>query len=131
MAARDTAGTGGTGGGTAPGTSGRQAGGAGGRNAPAGGTARNRLGWVALTVTGLLTAWQIIFSITVESVANRQTYESIGLMLVLVLAVGSLVLGIVALAQRVSPRWPAVSALAVGAYAFVVAIAQWVGGLVY
>ncbi|MCM3661564.1 hypothetical protein M3148_11275 [Georgenia satyanarayanai] len=92
---------------------------------------RNRLGWIAITVAGLLTAWQIVYAITVESVANRDTYESIGLMLVLVLAVGSLVLGIVALAQRALPRWPAVAALAVGVYAFIVAIAGWIGRLMY
>ncbi|MBD8063453.1 hypothetical protein [Oceanitalea stevensii] len=92
---------------------------------------RNRLGWIAITVAGLLTAWQIVYAITVESVGNRDTYESIGLMLVLVLAVGSLVLGIVALAQRVVPRWPAVAALAVGVYAFIVAIAGWIGRLMY
>ncbi|PYF99206.1 hypothetical protein SAMN05216184_10888 [Georgenia satyanarayanai] len=92
---------------------------------------RSRLGWIAITVAGLLTAWQVVYAITVESVANRDTYESIGLMLVLVLAVGSLVLGIVALAQRVLPRWPAVAALAVGVYAFIVAIAGWIGRLMY
>ncbi len=143
MAAREqgsaTPGGAGTPGGPTPGTTGREARGtrpaadrdAAGRRTPAGGTGRNRLGWVAITVAGLLTAWQIIFSITVESVANRDTYESIGLMLVLVLAVGSKREVEEMRWQRVSPRWPAVAALAVGAYAFVVAIAQWIGGLVY
>lgn len=140
MAAREPGGTtpgSSTPGSTTPGKSGaesRTGTPAGGRDAAErkrGDRSRNRLGWIAITVAGLLTAWQIIYAVTVESVENIETYESIGLMLVLVLAVGSLVLGIVALAQRVSPRWPAVAALAVGIYAFVVAIAGWIGRLMY
>jgi len=92
---------------------------------------RNRLGWIAVTVAGLLTAWRIIYAITAPSVANVDVYESVDLLLTLVLAVGAIVLGIVALGQRVSPRWPAVAALAVGTYAFVLGVASWVGRLMY
>ncbi|QDB79706.1 hypothetical protein FE251_10210 [Georgenia wutianyii] len=92
---------------------------------------RNRLGWIAVTVAGLLTAWRIIYAITAPSVANVDVYESVDLLLTLVLAVGAIVLGIVALGQRVSPRWPAVAALAVGTYAFVLGVASWIGRLMY
>jgi len=92
---------------------------------------RNRLGWIAITVAGLLTAWRIVYAITAPSVANTDVYESVDLLLTLVLAVGAVVLGIVALGQRVQPRWPAVAALAVGSYAFVVGVASWIGRLMY
>jgi len=112
------------------GTTPTAAGGAGGRERrPAG--ERNRLGWIAVTVAGLLTAWQIVYAITAPSVSNAEAYESVGLLLTLVLAVGALVLGIVALSQRVQPRWPAVAALAVGAYAFIVVVVGWIGELMY
>ncbi|HLT85005.1 MAG TPA: hypothetical protein VKZ83_12295 [Phototrophicaceae bacterium] len=92
---------------------------------------RNRLGWIAITVAGLLTAWRIVYAITAPSVANTDVYESVDLLLTLVLAVGAVVLGIVALGQRVQPRWPAVAALAVGSYAFVGGVASWIGRLMY
>lgn len=99
-----------------------------GRRSPA---SRNRLGWIAITVAGALTAWQIVYAITLPSVQNVETYESVGLLLTLVLAVGAAVLGIVALSQKVTPRWPGLAALAVGTYAFVVAVASWIGRLMY
>ncbi len=92
---------------------------------------RNRLGWIAITVAAALTAWQIVYAITAPSMTDGEAYESVGLLLTLVLAVGAVVLGIVALSQRVSPRWPAVAALAIGSYAFVVAVASWIGELMY
>lgn len=92
---------------------------------------RNRLGWIAVTVAGVLAAWQVIYAVTAPSVTNTDVYESVDLLLTLVLAVGAVVLGIVALGQRVLPRWPAVAALAVGTYAFVVAVASWIGQLMY
>lgn len=103
---------------------------------PKGGAARptsprSRLGWIAVAVAGLLLAWQVIFAITAPSMANADVYESVDLLLSLVLAVGAVVLGIVALSQRVTPIWPAVAALAIGTYAFVVAVASWIGGLMY
>jgi len=96
-----------------------------------GSASRNRLGWIAVTVAGALTAWQIVYAITLPSVQNVDTYESVGLLLTLVLAVGAAVLGIVALSQKVTPRWPALAALAVGTYAFIVAVASWIGRLMY
>ena len=92
---------------------------------------RSRLGWIAVAVAGLLLAWQVIFAITAPSMTNSDIYESVDLLLTLVLAVGAVVLGIVALGQRVTPIWPAVAALAIGTYAFVVAVASWIGGLMY
>lgn len=92
---------------------------------------RNRLGWIGVTVAGVLTAWRVIYAVTAPGMTNIAAYESVDVLLTIVLAVGAVVLGIVALGQRVQPRWPAVAALAVGTYAFVVAVAGWVGQLMY
>lgn len=89
----------------------------------------SRLGWIGIAVVALLAAWQVVYAIAEPSSTNDDVLFSVWLMLSLVLAVGAIVLGIVALGQRAVPRWPATAALAVGIYAFVVTVASWVGDL--
>lgn len=114
-----------------PAAASRPRGGATGAAAPAA-AARSRLGWVALTVTALLLVWQVVYALTVAGpgLDGREVYTSAWLLVSLVLAVGSAVLGIVAASQRVSPRWPATTALAVGTYVFLVCIATWAGSII-
>ena len=91
----------------------------------------SRLGWVGLTVTAVLLVWQVIYAVNVvgPGLDGGEVYTSVWLLISLVLAVGAVVLGIVAASQRVSPRWPATAALAVGTYVFLVCIATWAGSL--
>ncbi|WP_152192793.1 hypothetical protein [Georgenia satyanarayanai] len=88
-----------------------------------------RLGWIGLAVAAVLAAWQVVYAIAEPASTNPEVLTSVWLLLTLVLAVGAVVLGIVALGQRAVPRWPATAALAVGVYAFVVSVASWIGGL--
>lgn len=91
----------------------------------------SRVPWVALGVAAVLTLWQIIYSITLHTVAeaSQDVYTSVSLFVSLILAVGALVLGIVARSQHHTPRWPATAAIAIGVYVFVVCVAAWIGGL--
>ncbi|MFC4555511.1 hypothetical protein [Georgenia faecalis] len=93
--------------------------------------AQSRVSWVGLAVAAVLAAWQIIYSITLQTTAeaNRDVYTSVSLFVSLILAVGAAVLGTVALSQRHLPRWPAVAAVAIGVYVFLVCVASWIGGL--
>ncbi len=79
----------------------------------------------------VLTAWQVIYAITVQGMneASSEVYTSVWLLISLVLAVGCAVLGIVAVSQRSQQRWPAIAALSIGVYVFLVCIATWVGQL--
>ncbi|MEE6288271.1 hypothetical protein V2J52_11460 [Georgenia sp. MJ173] len=92
----------------------------------------SRLGWVALTVAVVLLVWQVVYGLTVAGpgLDTREAYTSVWLLISLVLGVGAAVLGIVAASQRVAPRWPATTALAVGTYVFLVCIATWAGNLI-
>lgn len=107
------------------------------RGASSGTTARagtregSKVPWVALGVAAALTVWQVIYSITLHTVAeaSQEVYTSVSLFVSLILAVGALVLGIVARSQHHTPRWPATAAIAIGVYVFVVCVAAWVGGL--
>lgn len=90
----------------------------------------SRLGWIGLAVAAVLTAWKVVYAVTAPGATNEEVYSSVGLLLSLVLAVGAVVLGIVALGQHAAQRWPATAALAVGTYAFIVSVATWIGGLV-
>lgn len=89
----------------------------------------SRLAWIAVTVAGVLTAWQVVYALTAPTSPNSENYASVALLLNLVLSVGAIVLGIVALGQRAQPRWPATAATAVGVFAFIVAVATWIGTL--
>ncbi|MDD9206512.1 hypothetical protein PU560_08535 [Georgenia sp. 10Sc9-8] len=93
--------------------------------------ARNTVGWVALFVAVLLTAWQVVVALTIQGVADasQEVYSAVSLFVTLILAVGAVVLGLVGMSQRRPPRWPALVGLAVGAAAFLVTVASWVGGL--
>lgn len=99
-----------------------------GRKAPSQSTA-SRLAWIAVTVAALLTAWQVVYALTAPTSPSSENYASVSLLLTLVLSVGAVVLGIVALGQRAQPRWPATAATAVGVFAFIVAVATWIGTL--
>lgn len=88
-----------------------------------------RLGWIGLAVAAVLAAWQVVYAIAEPASTNPEVLTSVWLLLTLVLAVGAVVLGIVALGQRAVPRWPATAALAVGVYALVVSVASWIGDL--
>lgn len=88
-----------------------------------------RLGWIGLAVAAILGAWQVVYAIAEPSSTNPDVLASVWLLLSLVLAVGAVVLGIVALGERAAPRWPATAALAIGVYAFVVSVASWIGDL--
>ena len=99
-----------------------------GTSSPAPGADRStasRLAWIALAVTGVLTAWQVVYALTAPTTASPETYSSVSLLL----SVGAIVLGVVALGQRALPRWPATAATAVGAFAFIVCVATWIGTL--
>lgn len=117
-AARGAAGGGGTAAADAAGPSGRT-----------GSAATSRLAWIALAVAGVLTAWQVIYALTSPTTLSPETFSSVSLLLTLVLSVGAIVLGIVALGQGALPRWPATAATAVGAFAFIVCVATWIGTL--
>lgn len=93
------------------------------------GSPGTRLAWIALAVAGVLTAWQVVYSLTSPTTPNPETYSSVSLLLTLVLSVGAIVLGIVALGQRALPRWPATAATAMGVFAFIVCVATWIGTL--
>lgn len=118
----------------ASGGAGRTAG-AGGRGTTPAATGRtgqstaSRLAWIAITVAALLTAWQVVYALTAPTSPSSENYASVSLLLTLVLSVGAVVLGIVALGQRAQPRWPATAATAVGGFAFIVAVATWIGTL--
>lgn len=128
--ARPATGTGGSpGGGTGGSPGARPAAPRPGGDAPGG--ARGKLSWIALAVAVVLTAWQVIYAITVQGMneANIEVYTSVWLLISLVFAVGSAVLGIVAVSQRSQQRWPAIAALSIGVYVFLVCIATWTGEL--
>lgn len=91
---------------------------------------RSRLGWVALAVAGVLAGWQVVYALTGPGSGGSDVYTSVWLLVSLVLAVGAMVLGLVALSQHAVPRWPATAALAIGGYAFVVSVATWIGDVV-
>ena len=47
----------------------------------------------------------------------------------LILGLAGAVLALVGLAQRRLPRWPSTVGLAIGVYAFTIAVFGWIGGL--
>ena len=102
-----------------------------GRTAGAGGrsTTPAATGRTGQSTAALLTAWQVVYALTAPTSPSSENYASVSLLLTLVLSVGAVVLGIVALGQRAQPRWPAPAATAVGGFAFIVAVATWIGTL--
>lgn len=89
----------------------------------------NAVGWTALLLAVVLTAWQAVYALAAEQVSDPDLYQSVALFVSLVLGLAAAVLGIVALAQRRLPRWPGLVALAVGLHVFVVSLFAWVGGI--
>lgn len=91
----------------------------------------DRLGWIALSVTVLLTVWHVVYFVNLgpANPDGQDVYISVFLFVSLVLAVATAVLGIVALSQRATPRWPAISAVSIGVYGFLTVAASWLGGM--
>lgn len=108
-----------------------RAGGGASGTAPGRRAERSAVGWVGLLVAAVLTVWQIVFAVSHQGLEpdDQDTYAAVSLFVTLVLSVGAVVLGLVALSQRRGPRWPAIVALAVGAQVFLVTVATWVGDL--
>lgn len=92
---------------------------------------RSAVGWFGLLVASVLTVWQIVFAVSHQGLepGDQDVYAAVSLFVTLVLSVGAMVLGLVALSQRRGPGWPAIVALAVGAQVFLVTVAMWVGDL--
>ena len=91
----------------------------------------NPIGWVALAAAVVVTFMQAAFNYTVPGVADSESpARAVLLFLSLIGGVVAAVLGVVALAQKRSPRWPSTAALAVGLNVFLVTVAAWVGSLV-
>ncbi|MHB1065773.1 MAG: hypothetical protein ACYC1Z_15010 [Georgenia sp.] len=94
-----------------------------------GGRGGNPVGWTALLLAVVLTAWKAVYAVAAQRVGDPALYESISLFVSLILGLSAAVLGIVALAQRHGPRWPGLVGLAIGLHVFVVALFFWIGTL--
>ncbi|MPV37543.1 hypothetical protein [Georgenia subflava] len=91
----------------------------------------NPVAWTALLVAAVLTVWQAVYALSVQGVstASQDVYTSVSLFVSLVLGLSAAVLGVVGIAQRRHPRWPALVGLAVGLNVFLVSVFSWIGGL--
>lgn len=91
----------------------------------------NPVAWTSLLVAVVLTIWQAVYALSVQGVAppDQDLYTSVSLFVTLILGLAAAVLGLVGIAQRRRPRWPALAGLAVGLNAFLVAVFSWIGGL--
>jgi hypothetical protein len=93
--------------------------------------AGNPTGWVGLAVAVVVTFMQAAFNYTVPGVADTESpARAVLLFLSLIGSVVAAVLGVVSLASKRAPQWPATAALAVGLSVFLVTVAAWVGSLV-
>ncbi|MGM0385109.1 MAG: hypothetical protein ACQERF_03890 [Actinomycetota bacterium] len=91
----------------------------------------NPSGWVGLAVAVVVTFMQAAFNYTVPGVADSESpARAVLLFLSLIGSVVAAVLGVVSLASKRAPQWPATAALAVGLSVFLVTVAAWVGSLV-
>ena len=109
------------------GAAGREA--AAGRGAPA--ERRNdAVAWTALVVAVALTVWQAVYAYSAGAPGGAdETYTAVNRFVSLILSLVAAVLGVVSLAQRRHPTWPALAGLAVGLNGFVVSVTAWLGGV--
>lgn len=87
------------------------------------------LPWIALLVGIIVIAWRAIFGYRTVGLAAGDSLHTLSNMGAIMLGLATLVLGIVALAQRRRPAWPAVAASAIGLQAFAVGIVTWLATL--
>ncbi|MDO5724146.1 MAG: hypothetical protein Q4P33_07105 [Flaviflexus sp.] len=87
------------------------------------------LPWIALLVGLIVITWRAIFGYRTVGLAAGDSLHTLSNMGAIMLGLATLVLGIVALAQRRRPTWPAVAASAIGLQAFAVGIVTWLATL--
>lgn len=112
---------------------GTAASGAGGTERDEAARERSNVSWVSLLVASVLTVWQIAFAVSHQGLQpdDRDVYTAVSIFVTLILAVGAVVLALVAISQRRGPRWPAIVSLGVGAQVFLVTVATWIGDLAH
>lgn len=91
----------------------------------------NPVAWTSLLLAVVLTVFHAVYALDAQGAAVRgeDVYTSIWLFVTLVLGLAAALLGIVGIAQRRRPRWPALAGLAVGLNGFLVAVFAWIGAL--
>lgn len=91
----------------------------------------NMTGWLSLVVAVLLLALQVFYALNATSIDGGalEGYRSVITFGSLILGLAGAVLALVGMAQHRRPRWPSTVGLAIGTYAFIIAVASWIGGL--
>lgn len=87
------------------------------------------LAWISLLAGIVVICWQAIFGYRTVGLPAADSLHTLSNMGAIMLGLATLVLGIVALAQRRKPSWPAIAASAIGLQAFAVGIVTWMATL--
>ncbi|RPF28821.1 hypothetical protein [Georgenia muralis] len=86
--------------------------------------------WTALVVAVALTVWQAVYAYSAGAPGGAdETYTAVNRFVSLILSLVAAVLGVVSLAQRRHPTWPALAGLAIGLNGFIVSVTAWLGGV--
>ncbi|WP_341358178.1 hypothetical protein V5H98_10280 [Georgenia sp. M64] len=86
--------------------------------------------WTAFAVAVALTVWQAVYAYSAGAPGGAdETYTAVNRFVSLILSLVAAVLGVVSLAQRRHPMWPALAGLAIGLNGFIVSVTAWLGGV--
>lgn len=86
--------------------------------------------WTAFAVAVALTVWQAVYAYSAGAPGGAdETYAAVNRFVSLILSLVAAVLGVVSLAQRRRPTWPALAGLAIGLNGFIVSVTAWLGGV--
>ena len=86
--------------------------------------------WTAFAVAVALTVWQAVYAYSAGAPGGAdETYTAVNRFVSLILSLVAAVLGVVSLAQRRRPTWPALAGLAIGLNGFIVSVTAWLGGV--